>query len=222
MDPIVDDAPDRESAAELVVGAGTPEHVAILRYYFAERRWEWSPEAAALYGYDPGDNVTPTTELLVGHQHPDDRGRVEAEFVSSVRDEAPFSSRHRIIDAHGRTRPILIVSRPLVGDDGATVGTEGYVVDLSDTVAATREEIFDEVMPELLSHRMVIEQAKGALMLAYGLSADHAFRVLVWRSQETNIRVRDLAARLVERLSTIELPAGARTRVDHVLLTLQD
>ena len=56
-------------------------------------------------------------------------------------------------------------------------------------------------------------------MATYGISADRAFEILVRRSQETNIKVRDLAARfltaLIGRIST-----DTRTHVDHVLLTL--
>lgn len=33
------------------------------------------------------------------------------------------------------------------------------------------------------------EQAKGVLMAAYGSTANHAFKILAWRSQETNIKV---------------------------------
>lgn len=43
--------------------------------------------------------------------------------------------------------------------------------------------------------RAAIEQAKGVLIAAYGISAERAFDVLVWRSQETNLKVRDLAVR---------------------------
>jgi hypothetical protein len=45
----------------------------------------------------------------------------------------------------------------------------------------------------------VIEQAKGALMIAYGLDADQAFALLRWHSQHTNIKLRDIAAGLVAR-----------------------
>jgi AmiR/NasT family two-component response regulator len=43
----------------------------------------------------------------------------------------------------------------------------------------------------------VIEQAKGMLMLAYGLGAVAAFDLLRWRSQETNVKLRRLARQIV-------------------------
>ena len=47
-------------------------------------------------------------------------------------------------------------------------------------------------------NRAVIEQAKGALMLAYGLDSDQAFAMLRWWSRNRNVKVRDLAGKLVE------------------------
>lgn len=44
----------------------------------------------------------------------------------------------------------------------------------------------------------LIEQAKGMLMAYYGISADTAFAVLSRWSQVSNVKVRDLAAGLVE------------------------
>lgn len=76
-------------------------------------------------------------------------------------------------------------------------------------------------LPELLEHRAVIEQAKGALTVVYGLTADQAFRVLKWRSQETDTKLRALAAQLMDE-SPMLPPVGARTRTaaDHIILTV--
>jgi AmiR/NasT family two-component response regulator len=49
----------------------------------------------------------------------------------------------------------------------------------------------------------VIEQAKGMLMLVYGLDAAAAFDLLRWRSQESNIKLRRLAQQLVEDFRAI-------------------
>src|SRR5664279_791156 len=45
-----------------------------------------------------------------------------------------------------------------------------------------------------------IEQAKGALMAIYGLTDQAAFDLLRWHSQQNNIKLRDLAARLTAAL----------------------
>ncbi|WP_110040037.1 PAS and ANTAR domain-containing protein [Nocardia neocaledoniensis] len=203
---------------EQVVGVGDSLLVGRFRYHFGSRRWEWSDEVAAMHGYPAG--TEPTTELLLAHKHPEDRERVAA-TITSVEDGGAFSSRHRIVDTHGRVRDVLVVSDLLVDDDGTVVGTEGYYVDVSDTADGYRREAIDNTLPRLLEARVVIEQAKGALMLAYGITADQAFRVLRWRSQETNIKLKTIAERVVAELPTLSGDeVRLRTRLDHVLLTV--
>ena len=48
------------------------------------------------------------------------------------------------------------------------------------------------MIAEFTTHRAEIEQAKGILMTIYNISAEHAFDILVWRSQETNTKLRKL------------------------------
>nr|WP_282580362.1 ANTAR domain-containing protein [Nocardioides sp. InS609-2] len=69
-----------------------------------------------------------------------------------------------------------------------------------------------------MSSQPVIDQAKGVLMFGYGVDADTAFGLLMRWSQNTNTKVRDLAAALVLSLSngTGDLPALARV-VEQVL-----
>jgi len=60
-------------------------------YYFADDRWIWSDEVALMHGYAPG-TVTPTTELVLSHKHPDDYEQVASilrEFVEPIRRSAP-------------------------------------------------------------------------------------------------------------------------------------
>ena len=52
-------------------------------------------------------------------------------------------------------------------------------------------------MSQAAASRAGIEQAKGVLMATYGITADGAFDILVWRPQEINIRVREFAQRLL-------------------------
>ncbi|MFI6042590.1 ANTAR domain-containing protein [Nocardia sp. NPDC051321] len=74
-------------------------------------------------------------------------------------------------------------------------------------------------MPELMSARADIEQAKGVLILAYGLTPDRAFATLRWRSQETNVKLRTLAARLVAAATALRGgPTQLRIQMDHIVL----
>ncbi|MEW1734700.1 PAS and ANTAR domain-containing protein [Nocardia beijingensis] len=192
------------------------------QFWFADQRWEWSDEVAALHGYAPGE-VTPTTELLLAHKHPDDRAEVADTLAMAVRTGLPFSGRHRIIDAAGVMHHVLVVGDQMRDATGAVVGTTGYYIDVTDTVDEQRQEIIDATLPEMVAARDVIEQAKGALMLVYGISADQAFRVLTWRSQETNRKLRVLAEELVAALVDFGgADVQTRTRFDHLLLTAHE
>ena len=77
------------------------QHVGWFRFYFDDERWEWSPEVEAMHGYAPG-TVTPTTELVLSHKHPDDYRHVAATLDAVRRHHQAFSTRHRIIDTAGR------------------------------------------------------------------------------------------------------------------------
>lgn len=60
-------------------------------------------------------------------------------------------------------------------------------------------------------------------MAAYGISAEQAFRVLSWRSQETNTKLRSLAEQLVSEVVHLGgWPTQGRTSFDHLLLTVHE
>ncbi|MFI9408348.1 PAS and ANTAR domain-containing protein [Nocardia gamkensis] len=214
--------PEEALALDRVIGTGTPQSVGGFRFWFADQRWEWSDEVASMHGYRPG-SVTPTTELLLTHKHPDDREAVASALARSIADAEPFSSRHRIIDTAGAVHHVILVADRMIDEGSRVVGTSGYYIDVTDTLAEHRQETLDDALPELYAARSVIEQAKGALMLIYGIGPEQAFRVLSWRSQETNVKLRTLAARLVADLSGLTgVPPGLRTRFDHLLLTAHE
>ncbi|ALG15083.1 hypothetical protein AOZ06_26710 [Kibdelosporangium phytohabitans] len=202
------------------VVAGHPHTIGGFRFRFADQHWEWSDEVAALHGYEPGA-VRPSTELLLSHKHPEDRNEVAGTLAAAVRDGTAFCSRHRIIDTAGVEHNVLVVGDRLYDDAGATVGATGYYIDLDAGLDEYRQRVLDEAVPELVGARAQIEQAKGALMLVYGISADQAFGVLQWRSQETNTKLRVLAAKLAAALTSLGGgPLQQRTQFDHLLLTI--
>jgi len=55
---------------------------------------------------------------------------------------------------------------------------------------------------ESMDFRAIIEQAKGILMASQRCSANEAFDLLVAASQRENVKVRDIARRIVDRAST--------------------
>ncbi|MGS0684560.1 PAS domain-containing protein [Nakamurella sp. GG22] len=62
-----------------------------------------------------------------------------------------------------------------------------------------------------------IEQAKGALMVTYGLTADAAFDLLRFHSQNRNVRIRAIAAQLTNLLSGGPTSTKGITRFDQLL-----
>jgi ANTAR domain len=81
----------------------------------------------------------------------------------------------------------------------------------------------DEALPDLFEARAVIEQLKGVLMAIYRVSADQAFGVLRWRSQESNTKLRALAKQLLAEIATLPPPsAEVQSAFDHLLLTVQE
>ena len=60
-------------------------------------------------------------------------------------------------------------------------------------------------------------------MTIYNISAEHAFDILVWRSQETNTRLRKLVRQVIRDFTTrLNMPSHVRERADHLLLTAHE
>ena len=203
----------RSNGVDLAMGTGGPPRVGRFCFYIDGQRWEWSEEVERLHGYQPG-TVTPTSELLLSHTHPEDREQVAA-LLDRIVEGEPFSSRHRIIDTARHTHWVIVVGDRMFDDAGTVVGTSGFYVDLTDTMQSD----ISAAVSKVAEARAEIEQAKGILMAAYGVGADRAFDILVWRSQETNIKVRDLARRFIIATAGA-LPANTRTYVDRALLNI--
>ena len=207
-------SPDEAAARYLNIGA--------FRFWFIGERWEWSDEVARMHGYEPG-TVEPTTKLLLSHKHPDDRAHVQELLDHALQSAESFSSRHRFLDTAGKVHDAIVVADRMHDESGAVVGTAGYYIDLTNTFDETRQEVLDEALPDLFENRAAIEQAKGVLMFVYRVSAEQAFRVLQWRSQETNVKLRVLARQLLAEVTTLEgSPAALQSQFDHLLLTVHE
>jgi ANTAR domain/PAS fold len=196
--------------------------VGAFRFWFVGQRWEWSDEVAIMHGYEPG-SVVPTTELLLSHKHPEDRDHVQDLLDRALHSKSSFSSRHRFIDTAGKVHDAIVVADRMADETGAVVGTAGYYIDLTATFVETRQVALDEALPDLFEVRAVIEQVKGVLMAIYRVSAEQAFGVLRWRSQETNTKVRALAKQLLDEIATLPPPsAEVQSAFDHLLLTVHE
>jgi hypothetical protein len=202
------------------IAGGDPQRVGWFRFYFADERWEWSPQVERMHGYEPG-TVNPTTDLVLSHKHPDDYGQVAATIEEIRRTSGAFSTRHRILDTHGNVHHVVVVGDQLFDATGAVSGTHGFYVDVSPSIHEAHHEMVSEAVAEIAEARGGIEQAKGMLMLLYRISADSAFELLKWRSQETNTKLRTLAEQIVKDFLDLQYDEVLPPRIvyDRLLLT---
>jgi hypothetical protein len=218
---------DEAIGAAMSARAGKYLNVGSFRFWFVGQRWEWSDEVARMHGYEPG-SVVPTTNLLLSHKHPEDRAHVQDLLDYALRSGESFSSRHRFVDTAGNVHDAIVVADRMLDDiGGAVLGTEGHYIDLTDTFdetrLETRQEVLDEALPDLFENRAAIEQAKGVLMAIYRVSPDQAFRVLQWRSQETNTKLRALAGQIVSEVAAMPpVSSTVQAQFDHLLLTAHE
>src|SRR6185437_11728550 len=188
------------------------------RFYFADQRWEWSEQVQRMHGYEPG-SVTPTTELVLSHKHPDDRGQFAASIDEILNTHGAFSTRHRIIDTRGRVHQVIVVGDRLHNDHQTVIGTHGFYIDVSPSTEQAREDLVTAKLAEITERRAGIEQAKGMLMLIYGISEESAFNILKWLSQEANIKLRPLAEQIAQDFRAAGPNAVSQGDFDQLLLT---
>ncbi|MCV7158444.1 PAS and ANTAR domain-containing protein [Mycolicibacterium brisbanense] len=200
---------------------GNSPRVGRFSFYFTDERWEWSPEVAAMHGY-PAAIMTTTTEVVLSHKHPDDYEHVAATLDAVRHGRQTFSSRHRIIDTRSQVHHVVVIAEQLTDDTGVVIGSTGFYVDITAALQQQqREQRIDTALAAIVEHRESIEQAKGMLMLAYGVNADAAFDLLRWQSQQNNVKLRPLAEQIVA--DYLELaqsqPRPDRADYDRLLLT---
>ena len=207
---------------EQAIAGGTPHSVGSWRFYFADERWEWSPEVERIHGYEPR-TVNPTTRPVLSHKHPDDLGHVAATLDDIRRTHRPFSTRHRIIDVDGHTREVVVIGEGLQDQGGEVVGTQGFYLDVTPSLAQQQESI-SRAVAAISDGRSLIDQVRGILVLVYRIDADAAFGVLKWRSQVTNTKLRAFAEQLMSDIRELEYDGQLprRTVFDQLLLTAHE
>jgi len=203
---------------EQALAGGSPQRAGWFRFYFADQRWEWSEQVQRMHGYEPG-TVTPTTELVLEHKHPEDRRQVAATIDQILNTHKAFSTRHRIIDTTGEVHHVVVVGDELHNGEGDVIGTHGFYVDVTPTNDQEQEDIVTARLAEIAEQRASIEQAKGMLMLIYGIGDPASFELLKWLSQEENVKLRALAERICEDFRGAAPGLMSQSDFDHLLLT---
>ena len=185
------------------------------RYRYDRRTtaWWWSPEMFGVYGLRPG-TAEPCTEVLLHHQHPDDRPRTLEALTGAVTTGQPFSLQNRIVRADGQTRTVVLLGEPELDAGGGVSAVEGVCIDVTTTVPQPAEservralEAEVEQLKAAMASRSTIEQAKGILMLLTSCGEQVAFDLLAHISSHTHRKVRDVAQSITESArGTTKLP----------------
>jgi response regulator NasT len=129
--------------------------------------------------------------------------------------------------AEGLRRPVVVVTGvedPSLIERSIASGVSAYLTKPVDSrelaaaiqLAAARHAEFEALEAEVdraqqaLEDRKVVERAKGLLMAALDLTEPEAFRRLQLTARERNLRLADVATRIVEQQSLLE-PARKRS-----------
>ncbi|WP_421733579.1 ANTAR domain-containing protein [Cellulomonas sp.] len=197
----------------------TPSTVGSFRWSRPSDHWWWSDALFSIHGLTRGD-VAPTREILLWHVHPEDADLVDATLTASW--DTDVGCDYRLIDLEGSEHQASLAA---AGSQvsGARTTITGLVTDATVPRLRAISASTNAQLGLALESRTAVDQAKGVLMLEYGMDADAAFGLLRSASQERNMRVRVLADRIVRGVADAGgLPSPAREQVDDLVLHAMD
>ncbi|WP_431236242.1 hypothetical protein ACQ856_29595 (plasmid) [Mycolicibacterium psychrotolerans] len=111
-----------------------------------------------LHGFEPG-TVTPTTELLLAHKHPDNYREVSGTIDLIRQTRRAFRSRHRIHNVHGKVPHVAVLGDGLRDQNRQVIGPYGFYVDLT-AEAQTQQQHMTAEPARIAERRSTIEQAR--------------------------------------------------------------
>ncbi len=172
--------------------------------------WTCSPGLCDLYGIPRGQ--PPTTATMLERVVDEDRAVVLEGFQHLLATHAPSrSSTDWWIPKVAHDDWCSWVRAKAAG--GEMKRLSGFAVDITETI---REEASDAVLAST-QHRAAIEQAKGALMLSFGVQEEVAFDLLRAYSSQHNIKLIRVAEHIVTGMAE---PAFSREEPVRCLLDL--
>lgn len=87
----------------------------------------WSDSVYRLHGYRPGQ-IIPSSALAFHHKHRDDLyGCVDALHAGMV-DDRLIVHEHRLVDAQGQTRTVVMIARPVGDGQGRVRNIRGFLL----------------------------------------------------------------------------------------------
>jgi len=156
-------------------------------------RWTWSHGLRELHDLAPDE--VPTTDLILDRMVDEDRPVMLARFRHHLDHAGPYSCVYSLRRRDGQIRRVIFVGES-EAVDGDVKRLTGFVVDLTEPIRETARA----AVAASAEHRATIEQAKGALMLTFGVEEDGAFELLRAYSSRHNIKLAEVAHRIVAGL----------------------
>jgi hypothetical protein len=137
-----------------------PPGVGFFTYNVLDDRWSWSEGMYLIHGYE-ADEVFPSTELLLEHEHPEDRPGVQEALDIAARTGALFSCYHRIIARLGRVQSVLTVGHGIYDQHGFVERVEGFYVDIAALPGPPsrrhRSDAVEAALGDLDGHRRALD-----------------------------------------------------------------
>lgn len=183
------------------VGIALPSFV----WQLASEQFWWSAGMFALYGFAPGE-VEPSLDVLLAHQHPDDRGRARQAFEQIQRDGRPFVCEHRLIARTGQVRTVVLSAGTSSDTPGPPTVISGTILDVTDARRVEPVEAIDAPtglqaelrrLLERTESLSVINRATGVLMERHKIPADEAYALLRRASQLAGRKLTEVASELL-------------------------
>ncbi|MGU3433981.1 PAS and ANTAR domain-containing protein [Actinomycetes bacterium M1A6_2h] len=203
----------------MTIGPLATPRVGRYRYAVGTGELTWSDTVYEIYGYKPGE-LDLTLDAVVQHCHPDERPRAQEIVANTIETGDRCLYAHRIVTKNGALRDVVILGDAEYDAAGALVDIAGYVLDVTEHTDRVVTNRLGQELDGIVDARAVIEQAKGILMLAFGIDADKAFAVLAWQSQSRNVKLRHLAGRIIADVTdNAALSAPIKKSVEELLLT---
>ncbi|MET0435498.1 MAG: PAS and ANTAR domain-containing protein [Cellulomonas sp.] len=203
---------------ERALALGTRTRAGAYRLDLETQHWWWSDDVYAIHGFAPHE-VVPTTELLLAHQHPEDRDQAVAVLDQASRTGGTFATVLRIVDARGRERVVAVIGEGR-GPSGAGPPSElvGYFMDVTDVIDDRAQAAATVSIAAAAQSRSVIDQAVGVVAFVEEVDPTAAFLVLRSASNDANVPIRVLARAIVGALPTLRHdPARVRHFLDGLL-----
>ena len=156
-------------------------------------RWTWSDGLRELHGLAP--HSEPTTDVMLERMLEDDRASTFERFQEHLRTPGPYSCVYRMRDPAGRLHSLRYVGYSEPGGDEVK-RLYGFVIDIT----VMLRDNAAQAVAGAMEHPSEIEQAKGALMLAFNIDGDAAFELLRGYSSRTNTKLAVVAQRIAQGL----------------------